>query len=68
MSIITTELITDMASSIAFAEGIDFPADFDAEIILRELTTASFGLSNDWDFLHAQGEALVVSISQQLGL
>ncbi|CAB4137236.1 hypothetical protein UFOVP325_24 [uncultured Caudovirales phage] len=65
---ITIELITEMASTIATDEGITLPTDFDADLILRELTTASFGLSNDWDFIHAQGEALVVSIHQQLGL
>ena len=68
MAIITTELITEMASSMATDEGITLPADFDAELILRELTTARFPLSNDWDKLHAMGDRLVVSISQQLGL
>jgi hypothetical protein len=68
MALITTELITDMAKSMATDEGIDFPTDFNAELILRELTTARFRLSNDWDKLHAMGDRLVVSISQQLGL
>ena len=65
---ITTELITEMAHSMATDEGIDFPTDFDANAILTELDTTPFDVSNDFTFLHDQGFALIVSISQQLGL
>jgi hypothetical protein len=68
MALITTELITEMAQSMATDEGIPMPSDFDANAVLRDIVEAKFSLSNDWDLLHAEGEALVVSISRQLSL
>lgn len=65
---LTTELITDIARSMATDEGLDFPTDFDATRILTELNDTAFDVSNDFTFLHDQGFALIVSISQQLGL
>lgn len=65
---LTTELITEIAQSMATDEGIDFPTDFDAELILTELNETSFEVSDDFEFLHDQGFALISSISRQLSL
>lgn len=65
---LTAELITDIARNMATEDGIDFPSNFDANRILTELNETSFDVSDDFEFLHDQGLALIVSISRELGL